>query len=68
MTTKIKVSGMTCGHCEATVREALAAVPGVAKVVSVDRNASEAVVEGEAGAAILVAAVKDSGFDAEPVA
>ncbi|MGC7327289.1 heavy-metal-associated domain-containing protein, partial [Mycobacteroides abscessus subsp. abscessus] len=28
-TTALKVSGMTCGHCVAAVREQVAAVPGV---------------------------------------
>lgn len=63
---RLKVSGMTCGHCEASVREALAAVPGVTKVVAVDRNRSEAVVEGTAETAALVSAVKQEGYDAEP--
>lgn len=68
MTRKIRVKGMTCGHCEATVREALSAVPGVTKVVSVARSSSEAVVEGTAEAAALVAAVKEAGYEAEPAA
>ena len=33
----LKVTGMTCGHCEMAVKKALAAVPGVERVVSVDR-------------------------------
>ncbi|HEY5720125.1 MAG TPA: cation transporter [Gammaproteobacteria bacterium] len=62
---KLKVTGMTCGHCEAAVRKALAAVPGVTAVVSVDRARGEAAVEGQADPAALVAAVVEEGYQAE---
>ena len=68
MTTRITVRGMSGGHCEATVTKALAAVPGVSRVVKVDRKAGEAVVEGEAKAAALVAAVVETGYEAEAAA
>ncbi|WP_206478769.1 cation transporter [Kocuria sp. KRD140] len=38
MNTTVNVSGMTCGHCVASVKEELAEVPGVASV-AVDLNA-----------------------------
>ncbi|GAA1928613.1 heavy-metal-associated domain-containing protein [Brevibacterium antiquum] len=37
-TTTINVTGMTCGHCEAAVREELGALPGVTDV-AVELNA-----------------------------
>ncbi|GHD85481.1 MULTISPECIES: heavy-metal-associated domain-containing protein [Kocuria] len=38
MNTTVNVSGMTCGHCVASVKEELAEVPGVTSV-AVDLNA-----------------------------
>lgn len=64
MQTELTVQGMTCGHCEAAVRKALAAVPGVTAVLEVDRTRNRAVVEGEADASALVAAVKEEGYQA----
>ena len=60
----LEVKGMTCGHCEMAVRKALAGVPGVTKVVNVDRAANRAAVEGTPDTAALVAAVKAEGYDA----
>lgn len=64
MTTELKISGMTCAHCERAVQTALEAVPGVSSV-SVDRNAGRAVVNGEAALEALVAAVTEEGYSAE---
>lgn len=64
---KLKVTGMTCGHCEGAVKKALAGVPGVERVVSVDRARQEAVVDGTPDASALVAAVFDEGYQAEVV-
>jgi copper chaperone len=62
--TTLNVEGMTCGHCEAAVRKALEAVPGVTRVVEVDRSRNLAVVEGDADASALVAAVVEEGYQA----
>ena len=43
MTKTLKVEGMMCGHCEARVRKALEAVPGVESAVA-DHNKGTAVV------------------------
>jgi copper chaperone len=64
---KLKVKGMTCGHCEMAVTKALAAVPGVTRVVAVSREREEAAVEGQPEARALVAAVRDAGYQAEIV-
>lgn len=61
---RLKVAGMTCGHCEKTVREALASVPGVSAVVKVDRSDEEALVQGTADPAALAEAVNARGFEA----
>lgn len=63
--TTIRIEGMTCGHCEASVKKALESVEGV-KEVSVDREAGTASVVGSASPALLVEAVDDAGFDASP--
>ena len=63
--TKLRVTGMTCGHCENAVKKALGAVPGVDRVVDVSRERNEAIVEGSADTAALVAAVKEEGYEAE---
>ncbi len=65
---KLKVTGMTCGHCEMAVKKALAAVPGVERVVSVDRAQQEAVVEGAPDVSALVAAIEEEGYQAEAAA
>lgn len=61
---ELRVEGMTCGHCEQAVRQALAAVPGVTAVLAVDRTRQQALVEGEADLEALIAAVKEEGFQA----
>ena len=66
MQTILTVQGMTCGHCEAAVRKALEAVPGVTAVLEVDRTANRAVVEGDADTEALVAAIKEEGYQASP--
>ncbi|MFC6987785.1 heavy-metal-associated domain-containing protein [Haloplanus sp. GCM10025708] len=63
MTTTITVEGMSCGHCEQTVEEALEEVSGVT-AVTVDRESEQASVDGEAGVTALVEAVEDAGYTA----
>jgi copper chaperone CopZ len=63
MTLELTVEGMSCGHCEETVAEALSDVDGVENV-AVDREADAATVEGDADTDALVAAVEDAGYDA----
>ncbi len=61
---ELRVEGMTCGHCEAAVRKALAAVPGVTEVLTVDRTKQCAQVAGDADASALIEAVKNEGYQA----
>ena len=63
--TRLRVSGMTCGHCESAVQRALAGVPGVTRVVAVSRGESLAVVEGQADSAALLEALREEGYEVE---
>jgi copper chaperone len=64
MTTTLKVTGMTCNHCVMAVKNALSAIPEVSQVeVSLEKG--EAVVSGEVPREVLVAAVKEEGYEAE---
>lgn len=63
MSATITVEGMTCGHCEQTVEEALREVSGVTDV-AVDREAEQASVDGDADVTALVQAVEAAGYTA----
>ncbi|WP_122091168.1 heavy-metal-associated domain-containing protein [Halalkalicoccus subterraneus] len=63
MTTTITVEGMTCGHCEQTVKEALQDVSGVTDM-TVDRDDEQASVDGDVDTTTLVEAVEDAGYTA----
>ena len=65
-TTELKVNGMTCGFCVASVTKALKRVPGV-QDVEVDLCSGIARVHGEHTAhqaPALVAALGEAGFEA----
>ena len=62
---ELKVTGMTCGHCEAAVNKTLAALPGVTRVVKVSRAEERVVVEGDADVETLIAAIEEEGYTAE---
>ena len=66
-TTELRVTGMTCGHCEMRVSNALKNMPGV-KDATADLKVGRAVVttEREVPVDALIAAVKQAGYDAEP--
>ncbi len=61
--TKLNVTGMSCGHCQKAVKEALEEVQGVS-TVEVDLAAGTATVEGAAPLDALVAAVREAGYEA----
>jgi copper chaperone CopZ len=61
--TQLRITGMTCTHCQAAVKRALEAVEGVTRA-SVDLQAGTAEVEGTADAARLVAVVEEAGYQA----
>jgi copper chaperone CopZ len=65
-TLTLSISGMTCGHCVASVRRALETVPGVA-VENVRIGSAELRLSGTETAATksaALAAVQDAGYDA----
>jgi copper chaperone CopZ len=63
MTTTLTVTGMSCGHCEQRVEEALGDVEGVTSATA-DRESETVTVEGDADTPALVAAVEDAGYEA----
>ncbi len=64
MTITLKIEGMTCGHCTASVEKALSAVPGVSGAKA-DLAAKTATVTAadSVDKKALAAAVDDIGFD-----
>lgn len=64
--TELSISGMTCDHCQRAVKSVLESVEGV-QSASVDLDAGEAQVVGEADLNALVAAVEEEGYQATPV-
>lgn len=61
---RLRISGMSCGHCVKRVTDALSEVPGVEHVHSVDLVSGEAIVEGPANLEALLAAVNSTGYEA----
>lgn len=63
-TTEYRVSGMTCGHCEASVREEVGEVSGVEAIeVSAETGTLTVTGDGIDDAAVL-AAVTEAGYQA----
>ena len=64
--TELKIEGMNCAACVASVQRALEGLPGVS-VVFVDLPGGRATVEHEetVSPATLAAAVHEAGYDAE---
>ncbi len=65
-TARLNVSGMTCGHCQASVEKALRNQPGVRNAtVHLEKGAAEVEYDEDAVAVEqLVAAVKEEGYSA----
>ena len=61
---KLSVRGMTCNHCVKHVTKALNGVSGVDRVVEVNLDRGEALVEGSAVTDELIAAVNKAGYQA----
>lgn len=57
----LKIEGMSCGHCKASVEKALKGVTGVTNA-TVDLSQHEAVINGAADRSELVKAVEDIGY------
>ena len=59
----LKVEGMTCGHCQKAVKEALEQVPGTQNV-QVDLQKGLATLEGNVSSEHLIAAIVEEGYQA----
>ena len=59
----VKIKGMSCQHCVASVTEALKAIPGISKV-QVDLQKGEARYEGEVDAVVVQETISKTGFEA----
>ena len=61
---EMKIEGMMCGHCQATVEKALKGVPGVSEVVvSLEDKNAVVTAEKSVSADALKAAVVDAGYE-----
>jgi copper chaperone len=58
------IKGMTCQHCVRAVTGALAKVPGVTAVRSVDLGRGVAEIEGSPNEQAVLAAVREEGYEA----
>jgi copper chaperone len=62
-TLTLSVPGMTCGHCEAAVKQEVGALPNVTDV-AVDLDSKDVTVTGtELDRDAIVAAIDEAGFD-----
>lgn len=62
-TLTFKVPGMTCGHCEAAIKQEVGGISGVASV-DVDLDSKDVVVTGAGFARdAIVEAIDEAGFD-----
>jgi copper chaperone len=58
---KLKVAGMTCGHCVHTVTKAVEALPSV-ESVRVDLETGEVSVKGNADEGSIRLVIEDAGY------
>jgi copper chaperone len=56
---ELKIAGMTCGHCEAKVQQAVSKLPGVKKVTA-SRTNGTVTIEPEKSAALNLQTVKEA--------
>jgi copper chaperone len=59
------VTGMTCGHCEKAVTQAILDIDPQAGV-SIDRNAQHVAVESNATREALTEAIREEGYSVQP--
>lgn len=57
------VSGMTCGHCKASVESAIRATDGV-QAAQVDLKAGNATVDGTFADAAIIESIQEAGYEA----
>jgi copper chaperone CopZ len=65
MSNDYQVTGMTCGHCEMSIREEVGEIPGVKDIqVSAQTGKLSVTAEGEIDDAKVLAAVEEAGYSA----
>ncbi|MBD7951786.1 MULTISPECIES: heavy-metal-associated domain-containing protein [Oerskovia] len=62
-TNEYQVTGMTCGHCELSIREEVGQVAGV-EDIQVSAQTGRLVVTGPVDDALVLAAVEEAGYSA----
>ena len=65
--TLLSVPDMNCGHCKASVTEALSALPGT-RVITVDLTTRQVEVQGSPSPESMLAALNEIGFPAHIIA
>lgn len=64
-TTEFQVTGMTCSHCEMSIREEVSQIDGVADIaVSAATGKLEVSATGDVTDAAVIAAVAEAGYEA----
>ena len=64
-TTNYQVTGMTCGHCEMSVREEVSEIAGVEQVeVSHETGRLTVTASDDVDDATVIAAVEEAGYEA----
>lgn len=61
MTINLKVTGMTCGHCEKAVTQAIRSLDSAAEI-SIDRDTNRVTIQTPIEPARLIAAISDEGY------
>ncbi|WP_125106317.1 MULTISPECIES: heavy-metal-associated domain-containing protein [Gulosibacter] len=60
-----QVTGMTCGHCELSVREEVSEIPGIKDIqVSAQTGKLSVTADGDIDDAKVLAAVEEAGYSA----
>lgn len=62
---KLKIEGMSCGHCVGAVTRALQALPGAERVREVSLERGEAVIDGTVDVSAAIHAVEEEGYTAK---
>ncbi len=59
----IKISGMTCAHCQARVEKALNELAGVSAKVNLKKQEAKLRLDSPVSDAVLTGAVTEAGYD-----
>jgi copper chaperone len=60
MSTTVKISGMSCGHCVASVKKALSSVPGIENL---EVTIGQATFEGNVDMEAVKNAIEEEGYE-----